>query len=155
MNLFILDKEPAVSAMKFYNKVNPKYAFKMLIELCQLICSAGYSSVYKKIPQGKELQKWITQHEKYSYSYTYVLFSYCVNSNLDISIQTKKNICNILYDLGQAAFLIKRIQEEVPLRAYFRYKKGYDNTLYPSKTLLPIEECIIEYEKYLDWKNNK
>lgn len=54
MMLLILDKNPILAA----NLVPSKLKFKQLLELSQLICSAGISGVYKKIPQGKEIQNW-------------------------------------------------------------------------------------------------
>lgn len=53
--LLILDKNPILAA----NLVPSKLKFKQLLELSQLICSAGISGVYKKIPQGKEIQNCI------------------------------------------------------------------------------------------------
>lgn len=52
MMLIILDKNPLKSA----ELVPDKIKFKQLIELGQLICSAGISDVYKPIKQGKELE---------------------------------------------------------------------------------------------------
>ena len=58
MFLLVLDKDAVKSAQLVPDKIK----FKQLIELCQLICSAGYSNVYKKINQGKELQNWIIRN---------------------------------------------------------------------------------------------
>ena len=65
MQLYILDKNPIISA----NLIPDKYKFKMLIELGQLICSVGLSNVYKPIKQGKELQTWVSDNKWWIYDY--------------------------------------------------------------------------------------
>ena len=49
MMFIILDSCPIQAVYKLPEKIR----FKQLIELAQLICSAGFSDIYKKIPQGK------------------------------------------------------------------------------------------------------
>lgn len=49
MMLLILDENPILAA----NLVPSKLKFKQLLELSQLICSAGISGVYKKFHKVK------------------------------------------------------------------------------------------------------
>ena len=65
MMLLILDENPILAA----NLVPSKLKFKQLLELSQLICSAGISDVYKKILQGKEIQNWILENPAWVYRY--------------------------------------------------------------------------------------
>ena len=155
MNLFILDKDPIVSAQKFYDKMGSKYAFKMLIELGQLICSAEISDVYKTIPQGKELQEWVKENPHYIKYYFSKLFNLCRESNLSLKEQTVKNIASIIGDLCDYSYYFEcsDLGFEYIYDAYFRYSKEYKCDI-PSKTLLSIDDCIRETELYLDWKKD-
>lgn len=156
MNLFILDKDPIVSAQKFYDKMGSKYAFKMLIELGQLICSAGFSDVYKTIPQGKELQEWIKENPHYTKLYFTELSRLCQGSSLKIRKETLNNIFNICHDINISSFYYEcsEMGYEYIWDACFRYSKDYVCSI-PSKTLLPINECIKQTELYLDWKKER
>lgn len=142
MQLYILDKDPIKSAQL----VPDKYKFKMLIELGQLICSAGISDAYKRIPQGKELQEWVSNNTAWTYFYYKELYYWCIN-NINMKESTIYNIKIILNSIYNPVYCY--LQE--PTRAYFRYAKEYECNV-PSKTLLPIEDCISEYKKYLEWK---
>ena len=71
MFLLILDKN-SYKAAEF---VPDRLKFKQLLELCQLICSAGISDVYKKVNQGKELQEWVRNNKLWiSRYFTYLFF---------------------------------------------------------------------------------
>ena len=143
MQLYILDKNPIISA----SLVPDKYKFKMLIELGQLVCSAGLSNVYKPIKQGKELQAWVSQHRDYTYSYFDKLLRWS-KSHIDMQPSTLDKLQQISLDLENS---LGQIAEKEPTHAYFRYAQAYDCSI-ASKTLLPISNCIAEYEKYLEWK---
>lgn len=53
MMLIITDKDP-IKAVLYLEKYTPKnFWMKQLIELGQLICSAGISNQYKKIYRGE------------------------------------------------------------------------------------------------------
>ena len=75
MFLLILDKNPDKSA----ELVPDRLKFKQMLELGQLICSAGISNVFKPIKQGKELQVWIKNNKNWIYWYMMFLFNYCAN----------------------------------------------------------------------------
>lgn len=140
MQLYILDKNPIISAQM----IPDKYKFKMLIELGQLICSAGLSNVYKPIKQGKELQDWVKEHKIWAYKYHLELLRWSIK-HINMEIQTKIRLACIRWDLFDSCY---NKDELKPISAYFRYAKEYKCNI-PSKTLLPIEQCIAEYKKYL------
>lgn len=142
MQLLILDKDPIKSAQL----VPDKYKFKMLIELGQLICSAGISDVYKRIPQGKELQEWVKENKAWSLLYFAELFDWSCR-NVNLKLETYKSLNKIKWHLFES---VDEPKNE-PTHAHFRYAKEYKCNI-PSKTLLPIDECIAEYKKYLEWK---
>lgn len=144
MQLYILDKDPVVSAQM----IPDKYKFKMLIELGQLICSAGLSNVYKPIPQGKELQQWVKDNTLWTYKYFYELFSWSID-NIKMKEDTNTKLMILKWDLWGNRFL--RQDLITPSHAYFRYASAYQCVI-PSKTLLPIEVCIEAYKEYLKWK---
>lgn len=119
----------------------------MLIELCQLLSGAGITDVYKPIKQGKELQAWVSSHRHYTYSYFDKLFRWS-KSHVNMSAETIVKLEQIQVDLKNS---LGKVAEKVPTHAYFRYAKEYKCDV-ASKTLLPIEDCIAEYKKYLEWK---
>ena len=151
MFLLILDKDPIKSA----NLVPNGIKFKQLIELGQLICSAGISNVYKPIRQGKSIQQWIKRNPEWIAMYYFWLKKYCVE-NIKGKFQTFMNIEMIYNDIY---FLCCERQKEIkePLKtAIFRYSIDYSHkTKHPTNTELPIDECIKESEKYINWKKEK
>ena len=148
MFLLVLDEDPITSA----NLVPDKLKFKQLIELGQLICSAGISDVYKPIRQGKEIQKWIKRHLEWVAIYYFWLKKYCVE-NVKGKFQTFMNIEMIYNDIY---FFICERQKEIkePLKtAIFRYSKDYEDfTIFKTNSELPIKDCVKEYKKYVEWK---
>jgi hypothetical protein len=142
MQLYILDKDPVKSAQL----IPDKYKFKMLIELGQLICSAGLSDVYKPIAQGKELQQWVKENIAWTYHYFMTLMTWSI-SNINMKGDTLAKlvkISNDVYDNWDTNWWNIT-------KAYFRYAQAYQCAI-PSKTLLPIEICIEAYKEYLQWK---
>lgn len=144
MQLYILDTDPVKSAQL----IPDKYKFKMLIELGQLICSAGLSNVYKPIAQGKELQQWVKDNPYWISSYFNFLFEWSIN-HINMSSETFKK----LNELSSFKFNIDYSVTSPPIQAHFRYASAYECPI-PSKTLLPIEVCIEAYKEYLQWKLN-
>ena len=143
MQLYVLHKNPEVSA----SLVPDKYKFKMLIELGQLICSAGISNVYKPIKQGKELQEWVNSYKYWTLLYFDTLLDWA-KANVKMNDLTLRKLLTIKSDLiNKHTYTDTCI--EFPDEAYFRYKDGYVCDI-PSKTLLPIEQCASEYKKYLE-----
>jgi len=119
----------------------------MLIELGQLLASAGITDVYKPIKQGKELQAWVSTHRAYIYSYFDKLLRWS-KSHVNMKPETLSKLEQIGLDLKNS---IGKIAEKEPTHAYFRYAKEYKCDV-ASKTLLPIDDCIAEYKKHLEWK---
>ena len=148
MMLLILDENPILAA----NLVPNKLKFKQLLELSQLICSAGISGVYKKIPQGKEIQNWILENPAWVYRYFDTLFIYCVDLP-NIKHKTVKAFKQIMHDLHWHVKFNGRIYIP-PQTAVFRFSKDYI-TDYLNNVTLPISKCVEEYKKYVQWKKNK
>lgn len=142
MQLYILSKDPIRSA----SLIPDKYKFKMLIELGQLTCSAGISNQYKKIAQGKELQSWVSENKEYTYVYYDTLYRWSVD-NICMKDETLIKILRIREDLKRQV----GYNYNEPTHAYLRYAKEYKCNV-ASKTLLQIDNCIEEYQKYLNWK---
>lgn len=144
MFLLVLDKNPVKSAQLVPDGIK----FKQLIELCQLICSAGISNVYKPIKQGKELQKWVIKHKCWTYNYLLELKFY-VLKNIKIGMKTANDIEKIIYDL-----VVSIKEDKEPTTAIFRCSKDYECNI-STDTELPIDECIEQYKKYIIWKKEK
>ena len=146
MFLLVLDKDPKKSAQL----VPKKLKFKQLLELCQLVCSAGISNVYKPVKQGKKIQEWILKNKIWIYKYLHELFFWWLDHSR-FNIKTLQDISKIEEDV------IKYIGENKrgvhPRTAIFRYSKDYISDI-PSNSELPIEICIKEYERYIDWKRH-
>lgn len=150
MMFIILDKNP----IKAVDKLPHSVRFKQLIELTQLLSSCGVTDVYKSIPQGKELQKWILKHLDYIWFYYSNLYYWCTK-NIKLSDKTNMDIRRVLGDLwDKQSFNENGLVEHDPQTIVFRYSKDYTNTNIQSKTLLPIDLGIQEYEKYTQWKIN-
>lgn len=94
MMLIILDKNPE----KCVDKLPRSIKFKQLIELCQLVCSAGISNVYKPVKQGRRLQSWIIRNKGWVFQYMVYLKNWCFK-NVEMKMETIYKIDKILYDL--------------------------------------------------------
>ena len=142
--LLILDKNPYKAA----ELVPDRLKFKQLLELGQLICSAGISDVYKPINQGKELQEWVKKYQTWIFQYGSSLYTRC-NFIYNLKIDTRIKIIDILNSLD-----INELKK--PTTAIFRYVKEYaEMTEYESNSELPIDVAIIEYKRYLDYKEKE
>lgn len=142
MMLIILDSNPVTAA----NKVPDKIKFKQLLELAQMICSIGYSDIYKKIPQGKAIQEWIKKNPSWVKTYGAVLYYWCLE-NIKLKEKTMSDLFSILTSISAPADLNGRINT-----AIFRYNKKY-KSIFPSDSEITIENAIEEYTKYLIWKD--
>lgn len=147
MFLLILDKNPDKSA----ELVPDRLKFKQMLELGQLICSAGISNVFKPIKQGKELQVWIKNNKNWIYWYMMFLFNYCIN-HLNLKFETIYKLKEIIRDLHNSIDIT--IQEQYPKNAIFRYKQGYKSQ-YNTNSELPIDIAVKEYRKYVKWKEKQ
>lgn len=146
MFLLILDKNPYKAA----ELIPDRLKFKQLLELGQLICSAGISDVYKPINQGKELQEWVKKYKFWVLRYFSILFDYA-KMNLDLKCETIIKISKIYKDL-----CTKTCWVDIPQTAIFRYVKEYaEMTEYESNSELPIDVAISEYKRYLEYKEKE
>jgi hypothetical protein len=155
MNLFILDKDPKKSAQLIPDGVK----WKMLLELAQLICSAGISDVYKQMPQGKNIQQWIINNPVWTYLYFIELLWYC-HKNINMSMTTIIKMERIKYALSGYCWE-KYGREKLEYaydngisatNGYFRFSDKYEITDKEHGQLLQIDECIEEYKRYIQWK---
>lgn len=147
MFFLILDKNP-YEAVKL---VPDRLKFKQLLELGQLICSAGISSSFKPVRQGKAIQNWIIVNPLYTLYYLDGLFGWCFN-HVNLSDVTALKIGTILDDLWRYCQR-NNYFGDTPQDAIFRYVKEYKPfTIYDSNDKLPIDIAINEYKKYLRWK---
>ena len=149
MFLLILDKNPYKAA----ELIPDRLKFKQLLELCQLICSAGISEVFKPIKQGKELQEWVKNNRVWTYWFAMFLYDYCLH-NLNLKIETIMKIKKIIRDLHNSIYITK--ETEYPKTAIFRYVKEYaEFTEYQTNSELPIYIAVNEYKKYIEWKEKQ
>lgn len=148
MQLYILDKNPEKSAEILFESMGAKYSFKMLIELCQMICTVTKCATFKPISQGKEIQEFISRNSQWVLIYLNKLKNLCLNSSLNIRLETVIKL-NKIYDSLKT---YSKFSFNTPiLYAPFRYSKDYKCSI-PSNSVLPIEECINQYKKYLAYK---
>ena len=149
MFLLILDKNPYKAA----ELIPDRLKFKSLLELCQLICSAGISNVYKPIKQGKKLQEWVKKNKMWTFLFLTKLYFKCLNK---MKTKTYIDINKIRQDLYLKNFYEDEIFEKEPQTAIFRYLKEYaEITEYESNSELPIDECVKQYALYLEWKEKE
>ena len=141
MILIILDKNPITASRKIPDKIK----FKQLLELCQLICSAGISDVYKPVKQGKELAQWVYNHKYWVQDYLWELIRHCKNT-INMKPKTRHDIVQVYRDLCNYRKNIADIKTVNPQYAVFRYSLDYKGSKYKSKTELPIDKAIEEYE---------
>lgn len=144
MMLIILDKNPE----KCVDKLPRSIKFKQLIELCQLVCSAGISNVYKPVKQGRRLQSWIIRNKGWVFQYMVYLKNWCFK-NVEMKMETAYKIDKILYDL----FISTKNNCNIKT-AVFRYSKDYCCDT-ESNSEINIDECIELYHKYSEWKIKK
>lgn len=144
MMLIVLDKNPVIAA----DLVPDKIKLKQLLELCQMVCSCGYSDIYKKVKQGKNIQEWIKKNHTWVKCYAKTLFDWC-KENRKLTNKTCNDISQIIISMPVLFWVL-------PIRtAVFRYSKEYKNTSYPTDSELPIDVAVAEYNKYVDWKGWK
>lgn len=152
MMLIALDKNPYRAA----ELVPDRLKFKQLLELGQLICSTGISSVFKPVRQGKKLQEWIKSHTDWTYMYYDRLFVWTLR-NVNLKNETTGKLLRIKYDLHEEFknyynenYYIRRVN---PNTLIFRYVKEYaGNTKYATDSEIGADEAVKEYRKYMEWK---
>ena len=146
MMFIILDECPINAVYKLPYKI----CFKQLIELGQLICSAGISNIYKKVPQGKAIQNWIIKNPTYTLRYYRTLLHVCTGC-INMSKETEEKLQKIHIDMCKYEQTSRRRLLR-PDTAVFRYAKNY-KSIYPTNTELCIGNTIKAYEEYMEWKN--
>lgn len=151
MMLIIANKNPQRNLEYLVNNTSKNFVFKSLLELAQLICSCGYSNVYKKIKQGKEIQEWIKKNRLWTYRFYNCLWFWCA-AHIKLKPKTLCDLYKIKDDLYSNIEHKKRIT--YPKTVIFRYKQGYKSE-YITNTELPINIAVEEYKKYLNWKFKK
>lgn len=142
MMLIVCDAFPISAAIYLVNIMGYRYAFKQLIELAQLVSSAGFSTVYKKRPQGKEIQDWIRRNPQWTHDYMMCLQHECRFMMSDKTCSTLSSILNALPTSNMIYTASTCI---------FRYSKDYKSS-YQTNSELPINIGAKEYRKYLEWK---
>lgn len=148
MFLLILNKNPYTAA----ELVPDRLKFKQLLELCQLICSAGISDVFKPIKQGKELQEWVKNNIEWIYVFFNELFIWA-EKNIKMSEITYEKLCTIRLGIY---FNLNKTEYQEPQTAIFRYVKEYAGmTSYESNAELDIDVAINEYKRYLEYKEKE
>lgn len=146
--LLILDKNPYKAA----ELIPDRLKFKSLLELCQLICSAGISDVFKPIKQGKELQEWIKKNQTWILMY-YTFLRYWCFFNINMQIKTIEKTRKIQENLLTSG---NRNDDAILTTAIFRYVKEYaEFTEYESNSELDIDVAISEYKRYLEYKEKE
>lgn len=153
MMFLILDETPVGSVNYLLEHTNERYLKKQVLELLQLICSAGYSNVYKKIPQGKAIQNWIKAshtNEMFVWYYLHCAFYLLYNDCYDLIPDNYKNIVNDFTEkIKQNNGGYFELADSNGIEsAIFRYQKQYNSEI-PTNTELPIKQVVKEYRKYL------
>lgn len=144
--LIICDKIPEKNASYLIEKTNKNFVFKSFLELSQLICSCGISSIYKPVKQGKQIQEWIKKNPLWVFRYYSYLWFWCC-AHIKASPKTLYNTYMIRDALRELTKDRKRIT--YPKTGIFRYKKGYESE-YPTNSDLPIKQLCWEYRKYIE-----
>lgn len=146
MMLIVADRDPYKNAHYIVKHTNKNFLFKSLLELAQLICSSGISSVYKEVKRAYEIQDWILKNKLWVHRY-YTTLLYLSLGHVKMRLKTIADLYAVSDDLWVSIEKKKRIN--YPKTCIFRYKKGYKNK-YKSNSELPLEEGIKEYRKYIE-----
>jgi hypothetical protein len=155
VNIFICDKNPYKAAEYLIEHTNKTFVFKSLLELCQLICSAGISNVFKPVKQCKALQDWIKNNLYYTFEFYEKLLVWAY-FNIKMKFETGTKLKFIQNDLFQYLVQNSSNQTETPITAVFRYVKEYaEFTRYSTNSELPIDMAISEYKRYLEYKEEQ
>lgn len=146
MMLIVADRDPYKNAHYIAKHTNKNFLFKSLLEIAQLVCSAGISSVYKPVNRACEIQDWILKNKLWVHRY-YTTLLYLSLGHVKMGLKTIADLYAVSDDLWVSIEKKKRIN--YPKTCIFRYKKGYESK-YKSNSELPLEEGIKEYRKYIE-----
>lgn len=114
MMLVVLSKWPKKAARLVPDKIK----FKQLLELGQLVCFAGISSVFKPIPQGKEIQEWIRKNPRWTFLYFENLYCWAQQWT-NMSSETNSKFAKILCDLKRLVVAINAGTEAELILRFF------------------------------------
>ncbi len=142
MMLIICDKSPDKAVDWLVENTDKRFCWKQLLELCQLLASAGITDKMDALSRGKEIQRWIAEHKNWVYSYLVCLVNWA-KKNIKMSMATVYKIDNIMFDLFKVATDFKKTKT-----AIWRYSKEYESE-YPTNSELPIEVVCELYKTYL------
>jgi len=152
--LLILDKNPYKAAEYLIEHTNKSFVFKSLLQLGQLICSAGISDVFKQGRELQELQEWVKKYHFWIITFYARLFRY-IRENFNLKESTMIKFLKIQGDLSDYYFENK-CRNRKPQTAIFHYIKEYSEfTEYESNSELPIDAAISEYKRYLKYKEEQ
>lgn len=148
MMLIITSPNPKEVVDWLVENTNKQFVWKQLLEVLQLVCSAGISNTYKPLKQGFGLQNWIKNHKEWIFWYIMSLYEWCYY-NIDLKIETMASVQNILSDLHNSIDVT--MDEKYPTTAIWRYSKEYLSE-YATNSELPIEVVTELYKEYIKWK---
>ena len=135
MMLLVLHENPYEAAIR----VPKQYKHKQLLELMQMLsCVVNFG--YEKLPNGKEIKKWIEKNTDWVYVYAKTLMQ-----QVNVTEETRIKYQCLIDLLG-----LRCSKGIVPnaTTAIFRYAKGY-SCEYETNGELPIDIACKEYKKYL------
>ena len=145
MMLIITEKKPKDNLDWLVENTNKNYIFKQLLELAQLICSCGYSEVYKPVKQGKDIQEWIKKNKLWTYRF-YTCLWFWVAGHIKMK---PKTLCDLYFIRNHLFDNIKKKKRiTYPKTAIWRYSEEYESE-YPTNSELPIEVVTELYKKYI------
>lgn len=124
---------------------------KELIEVNNLICSAGISSVFKGTAENKVLIEWVKRNSRYIFFYYTRLIQWAHNKGR-VPYQTYIKLRSVREDLS---FFMQynNCTEESPKSIVFSYDSNYESPI-PNNTEVPTLKGIHLYREYLTWKLN-
>ena len=142
----MLNSDPSLAVISLAQLTTKQFCFKQLIELGQLVCSAGISNKFKRIPQGKEIQDWIRRNPRWIADYFQGLLA-LVSYSTNMSTETYNKLQQIFWHIYKYC-LEKEMWNPSINTGIWRYKSSYVSK-YPSNMELPIYEITDLYYNYI------
>lgn len=130
----------------------PKHLrIKELIEVNNLVCSAGISNVFKGTAKNEVLIEWVKRNSRYIFFYYTRLIQWAWNNNR-VPYQTYAKLKSVREDLS---FFMQynNCTEESPKTIVFSYDSNYKSPV-PNNTEVSTLKGIHLYRDYLAWKLN-
>lgn len=145
--MLVLSTSPSISV-----RLIPMHLrVKELIEVTNLICSAGISSAFKGTIENEVLTEWIKQNSRYIFLYFTRLIQWAWGKNR-MPYKTYAKLKSVRKDLS---FFMQynNCTEESPKTIVFNYNSDYKSPI-PNNTEVPTLTGIHLYREYLAWKLN-